>query len=84
MGKEPCSSTAILNLADHKQITGGTQKTIWVEFLLWGYTKGVQFVFGDTQMGTILIWGSADGYHSYFGVLRGVQFQFRGTQVTKG
>jgi hypothetical protein len=30
---------------------------IWVDFMIWGYAKGVQFFFGGTQRGTILILG---------------------------
>jgi hypothetical protein len=40
---------------------GVRKKTIWVEFLIWGYTKGVQFLFGGTQRGRILIWGTQRG-----------------------
>jgi hypothetical protein len=35
------------------------KEPFWEEFLIWGYTKGIQFWFGCTQMGSILIWGYA-------------------------
>jgi hypothetical protein len=30
-------------------------KLIWVEFFIWGYTRGIQVWFGGAQRGTILI-----------------------------
>ncbi len=62
----------LVPLGVREEATGGTQrahrgtknsknltqmKLIWVEFLIWGYVKGIHFWFGGTQRGTILIWG---------------------------
>ena len=67
LGKEPCSSTAILNLGFASRSQGVCKKAIWVECLILGYTKGVQFLFWDLQMGTILNWGYAEGYNFKLG-----------------
>ncbi len=63
------SRPAILNLGYGSRSQGVRKKTIRVEFLILGYTKGynsylgvsrgVQFLFGGTQRGTISIWGYA-------------------------
>ncbi len=42
-----------------KLIKTAQKKPFWVEFLIWGYAKGIQFWFGGTQRGAILIWGYA-------------------------
>jgi hypothetical protein len=43
-----------------RQILKTTQNQfIWVEFLIWGYATGYNFLFGGTQSGAILIRGYA-------------------------
>ncbi len=41
----------------HNIIKRTQTKTIWVDFCYLGVCKGVKFLFGGTQNGTILIWG---------------------------
>jgi hypothetical protein len=43
--------SAILNLGYASRSQRVCRKTIWVEFIIWGYTKWVHFLLG----GTILI-----------------------------
>jgi hypothetical protein len=38
----------------HKIIKTTQKKTLWVEFLIRGYARGVQFLLLGTQRGTIL------------------------------
>jgi hypothetical protein len=61
-------------LGVRKQITGGTQKD---------YMCRISYL-GIHKEGTILNWGYAEGYNSYLGARKGVQFQFGGRRVPKG